>query len=168
LRPPGGSRTRPTALGCRAPCIERTSPRVHPLGPPGMMVVKFLRTTKGPGNRSAGGRTARNEARRHDAGGQKASLSGDEKTLGGAQKEGILTTASLSKPTYRRRAAIRSDYHDAIAVARVAQWAQGQDRDFYGLSEQDQAPASAFSASNTSRIIEPILRWIFPQGTEFK
>ena len=47
------------------------------------------------GNRSAAGRTARNEAWRHDAGGQKASVSGDEKTLGGAQKEGILRAASL-------------------------------------------------------------------------
>ena len=47
------------------------------------------------GNRSAAGRTARNEAWRHDAGGQKASVSGDEKTLGGAQEEGILRAASL-------------------------------------------------------------------------
>ena len=53
------------------------------------------RCQEGESNRSAAGRTARDEARRHDAGGQKATVSGDEKTLGGAQKEGILRAASL-------------------------------------------------------------------------
>ena len=48
------------------------------------------------GNRSATRRTARNEARRHDAGGQKRP-SQAMKTPSGAQKEGILRAARLSK-----------------------------------------------------------------------
>jgi hypothetical protein len=60
------------------------------------------RCPEGAGNRSAAGRTARNEARRHDARGPKAPLSGDEKTLGGAQKEGSLRAASLPRVLSKR------------------------------------------------------------------
>src|SRR5208337_507710 len=37
---------RPIKPSCGASCIERTSPRVQPLGPRCMSVVEFLRTTR--------------------------------------------------------------------------------------------------------------------------
>jgi hypothetical protein len=88
-----GSRIKGTSLGHKQNCrrVEAAKSTTRPsYSSARWNDLTEGRYSEGANNRSAAGRSARNEARRHHAGGQKAFVSGNEKTLGGTPKEGIM------------------------------------------------------------------------------